>query len=238
MRRFRFLALALTLVTAIGASSALPGQISADGTFTFQEGSIEGFELEAKTDWTASGAPSIKDISCVGDNQDIRFEINQFGAIDLLSNQFLIQPDAQGCRNFGTSLDDELWFYIDGKRFEFRFISSPSDKFSNFPYAGEGNSGDIILAWHGTRSVRPNGAEEFRPIAGYYEQIVTARRLEWAIKAFAPDQHRERMAIIGKRYRINNTGLSLAVAWCRQAVFSPQARRLPAELLNRFVPVN
>ncbi|MBS0476963.1 MAG: hypothetical protein JSR28_17675 [Proteobacteria bacterium] len=207
---------------------------NARGEFAFASSTIEGFALEAATLWSADrGRPQIENIVCRGDNQDLEFVVERNGRISVLHSQFLTDRVTNGHREHGAYLGDQLWLYIDQDRFELRNIGSPGRSFSNFPYVPN-EQGEIILTWHGTVSVRRHESEAFRPLAGYYEQMVDARSLAWSLKQPDPLAHREEGVKLGKRYRIDNRGLKQAVAWCRQAVASPAAQIMPAELREQF----
>ncbi|MBS0480590.1 MAG: hypothetical protein JSR96_00255 [Proteobacteria bacterium] len=209
---------------------------SVRGEFVFSETKIEGFKLEARTFWIADNTPpEIDTINCIGDNGDIRFEINQVGAIEMLNSQFLTDPDTKGRRDHGVYLDDQIWIYADNDRFELRHIGTANGRFHNFPYAKIDEPTEIILVWRGTRSVRRSEAEPFRPFAGYYEEFVDAKKLEWSMKSPDKSGHRGANVTPGKRYRIDNKGLKSAAEWCRRAVASPAARTLPADLLERLI---
>jgi hypothetical protein len=203
--------------------------------FTFAEYRIEGFELEAHTEWEAVGAPSVKKIGCNGSNNDVSFYINQAGGIEGLWSGFLMDPDEHGHRAHGRVLGDGLWLYVDGKRYEFRSIGAPEDQFLNYPYPPV-EPHDIILLWRGTHSIRQSDTEPFRPLSSIYEKMVNTKKLAWGIKD--PDSTvSDRGPKLGskRRYRIDNTGLKQAVEWCRRQVASPAARTLPEAELARLL---
>jgi hypothetical protein len=220
---------------SIGLVSTSANSGNRTDRFVFAEHKIEEFELEAHTEWEGDGAPSVRSVGCNGSNNDIDFYINQVGGIEGLRSRFLLDPDESGHRNHGRVLGDDLWLHIDGKKYEYRSIGYPGDRFLNYPYPPV-KPVEIILVWRGTQSIRRNDAEPFRPLASIYEEMVNARKLAWGVKKLDPTvSDRGPNPELKRRYRIDNTGLRQAVEWCRRQVASPAARTLPEAELARLL---
>lgn len=197
---------------------------------------IEGFEIDAKTSiqW-ADADPYIDEITCEGDNQEVSFTVNRQGAVSRLNFAFDSPPDKEGNRENLTYLGDTLWFFIDGKKFEFRNVGTPGNRFSNHIYKPrDGEGGEIILIWNGYQALKkfPDGPPMH--ISMFYKNIVDAGKVEWSFKSrnwTDLDQRNPKNALPAgwetRRYRIDNKGLRAAVDWCAMQVASEAAKKLP-----------
>jgi hypothetical protein len=229
----RWGAILFAVLTATASSAA---EIEArPSEFDFATDEIGSFHTVATTsiDWS-NGEPRLQGVTCVGQNQDIRFVVDGTGRLQQLQVTFLREKsgDREGV---SVLLGDSLWLFVDGKRFEYRNVSV-TDRFANYRYVSS-PAGTIILAdFRGYQGVREHASDPFMNLSRIYSDIVRAKSLRWAFKsrnwnqvdASVPEnalprgwQHR--------RYRIDNEHLKGAVDWCTSAVASDRAQYLPPQ---------
>ena len=209
------------------------------GSFDFAETKIARFEIKATTEieWTA-GAPYIAAINCEGGNEDVRFTVNQAGRVTSLDFTFDGPLGEDGDRESITALGDTLWLFVDRKKLEFHNVGTPTNRFLDYTYPPEEDR-EILLIWTGYRAVRTSVDGPLIDMTMFYNDIVTARKIEWGFKSRnwndIAKSNPENALPVGwekRRYRIANNGLREAVDWCSLQVQSDAARRLPAELSN------
>jgi hypothetical protein len=198
--------------------------------FTFAETKIEAFSLEAVTrvEW-AGQYPNVDEIFCRGENGDIRILVGSLGQIETIGFEFTGPPNEEGEREQITRLDDQLWLWVDGKRYEFRKVSTPGQSFKNITYPPYEQDGEIILIWRGSQMVRSSNDDPMMHISRLYGEFLRAKKLEWSFKARDPDRSSDDLpkGWEKRHFSINNKGLSKAVDWCSQQVASVAARTFP-----------
>ena len=229
-----------TLV-AVGLVGAHLQAASQADEFEFARTNLANFELRAKTDvvWGERG-PSIADVTCFGDNQDISFVVDRSTKINFLRFAFRGPSASDGDREQITLLGDTLWLFIDGKKYEYRNIPYVPT-FTNRPLSPAPASADeiVILTWRGYQAVQPASGNGLIDLSRIYHDIMAAKRIEWAFKSRnwkQVDQKVPDNALPSgwqtRRYKIDTRDLDKAVAWCSRSVTSDEAKRLPPALMN------
>ncbi|WP_220128478.1 hypothetical protein [Sphingomonas sp. CGMCC 1.13658] len=220
----------------MSSAAALPQRVKVLDRFDFARTRLGSFELVAETTirWRHD-IPMIDSVQCRGDNGDIRFVIEQGGRLVSLSFSFAGQPDEEGNRGSLAYLGDELWLFVDGTRYEYRNISAPTNRFSNFTYPEAPGDQIIVPVWRGYHAVRAPGSTTFIDISRIYEDLVKARRLEWGFKSrnwreIDPNVPENQLpnGWESHRYPINKKRLREAVDWCSEQVGSDVSRQLPS----------
>ena len=229
------------LATALAAaSSAQAGMPSSDWPreFEFANTKIGNFELAAKTEIEWRGkTPHLADTLCTGDNDNIRFEVGQRAELRDLTIIFLGDSEPDGDRSHMTLLGDELWLFVDGKRFEFRRIPA-TETFINLKNLDSQAGGVMVMPWRGHSAVRSSNSAPFMNISRINGELISAQKIEWAFKSrnwTQVDRSESDNALPEgwqkRRYAIDNQGLRAALDWCTREVASDRSRRLP----DRFV---
>ena len=207
--------------------------------FEFAKTKLAKFELRAKTDivWGERG-PSISDITCFGDNQDISFVIDRSTKINFLRFAFRGPPASDGDREQITLLGDTLWLFIDGKKYEYRNIPYVPT-FTNHPLSPGSPDEIVVMPWRGYQAVQVASGNGFVNLSRIYHEIMAAKRIEWAFKSRNWKQVDPKVpgnvlpsGWQTRRYEINSRDLATAVDWCSRAVTSDNAKRLPPALMK------
>ena len=229
------LAAALTAV-AFSAQTSTPAS-DWPREFEFAKTKIRNFELVAKTEvkWREK-TPYLSDTLCTGDNRSIHFEVGGRAELRDLTITFLGNPESDGDRPHITLLGDELWLFVDGKRFEFRRIPTTGE-FIN--YKRPDQTGRImVMPWRGYSAVRSSDSAPFMNISRINGEIIAADKIEWAFKSrnWAQVDRTEPDNALpdgwqSRRYTVDSQGLRAALDWCTREVLSDQSRQLPDRFL-------
>jgi hypothetical protein len=178
----------LATITVAMAVAAISGQAAAESAdrheFTFERTKIGDFELNATTeiDWRDQ-VPFVRDISCTGDNQDISFVVDEAGKLERMRMAFLGLPEPDGDRPHITLLGDALWLFVDGKRYEYRNIRWPSERFTNYSYRPAPKPEIVLPVWRGYQAIRASGSDPFINASAIYGDILRSTTLEWSFKS-------------------------------------------------------
>lgn len=220
------------------AVASLAAAVSALAQEPFAQAEIGGFELSAETEIDLdNGDPYIRNIACYASSEDISFSVGRDGQITWLRLSFNGEPDEDGNRSSLALLGDGIWLYIDGRRYEYRNIPTPSRRFANYEYPPDPNASGIMLpVWRGYAGVRQQDTDPFMHMSRIYGELIAAERLEWGFKS-RNWEHVDRNVAENRlpegwetqRYPIQRAGLFEALEWCTRQVASEAATHLPAE---------
>lgn len=228
------------------ALQILPLSIAAQASAeeTFASTTIGSFELQAETEIDLEdGQPYIGNVTCYAASEDISFSVDREGRLTWLHFSFVGETDEDGNRPDLALLGDGIWLYVDGHRFEYRNIGTPTRQFRDYEYRADPDDDGIMLpVWHGYQAVRERDSAPFMHMSRIYEQVIAARRLEWGFKS--RDWKVVDRTVPGnqlpegwetRRYPINKDRLIEALEWCTRQVVSEAAIALPSRFRNADV---
>ena len=233
--------LAASIVAISTSATAAPS--ADDRSFAFDELRTPDWILRATTNlnWKQGDGqyPVVDSIECVGDGSQFSFTMDSRTDLSWLQMNFLGAP-VDDLHKVYTG--DHLWLYVDGERWEYAQIPAHTYQLSNVDYPPSEQT-EIIGVWNGHRAVRRTEGEPWLNLRLIYRRLIEAKKLEWSFKSRASRVIDKTIAenLLPKgwrhtRYRINNSGLAKAVAWCAERVASQRAYVLPDRIRSKLTP--